>query len=310
MVDTDFTSSATSAKADFTVHDALRFVTDVARPFGIVHGSEKQGGTHEGSTNPVTFPVNFITTLAVSGRIENLVNMWREDNISAGDDLIFHLEWLPFVTRDGCHEFVLNHWRKGLVRQRFDWDERGRNEGWQLVPDIHSLHPPRSIREGYDWREHGYWHIARSQVMKAAELTQKLEQTTKIQRCHHDDSRFMRGSLLEITFEPVFTRLRPLLTPRVPPGPRAPTRRPRLPPPTASGGDGGGGGDGGRGGGGDGGGGGGAGDGGVPGDGAGGGGASGTHPPAPRRRKTIGIRAVPPLPPGHPGAAGGPGMAV
>lgn len=217
MVDTDFTRSATSAKTEFSIRDALRFITDVARPFGIAHGSEKQGGTHEGSLGPVTFPVNFITTLAVSGRTENLVNMWRDENMSAGDDLVLHLQWLPYSTADGQLEYVLNHWRKGMIRQRFDWDPKGRNSGWQLVPAVYSVHPPASTHEGYDWREHGYWHIARTQVMRAAEITQKLEQQTKVQKCYHDDSRFMRGALLEITFEPAFMRLRKIGTMRPPP---------------------------------------------------------------------------------------------
>ena len=213
MVDTDFTTSATSAKTEFSIRDALRFITDVARPFGIAHGSEKQGGTHEGSLGPVTFPVNFITTLAVSGRTENLVNMWRDENMSAGDDLVFHLAWLPYSSTDGQLEFVLNHWRKGLISQRFEWDPKGRNAGWQLVPAVYSIHPPREFHEGYDWREHGYWHVARTQVMRASEITHKLEQHTKVQKCYHDDSRFMRGALLEITFEPAFVRLRKMARP-------------------------------------------------------------------------------------------------
>jgi len=208
MVDTDFVGSATSAKKNFSVQDALRFINDVARPFGITHGSEKQGGTHEGSMGPVTFPVNFITSLVVSGRTENVVNMWRDSNMSAGDDLVMHLAWLPYSTPDGQLEYVLNHWRKGMVRQRFEYDPKGRNCGWQLVPAIHSMHPPSSIHEGHDWREHGYWHIARTQVMRASEITQKLEQQTKVQQCYHDDSRLMRGALLEVTFEPVFVLLR------------------------------------------------------------------------------------------------------
>ena len=208
MVDTDFIGSATSAKTEFTVRDALRFINDVARPFGIANGSEKQGGTHEGSMGPVTYPVNFITTLVVGGRTENLVNMWRDSNMSAGDDLILHLAWLPYSTVDGQLEYVLNHWRKGMVRQRFDYDPKGRNWGWQLVPAVYCMHPPACIHEGYDWREHGYWHLARTQVMRASEITQKLEQQGKVQQCYHDDSRFMRGALLEITFEPTFIRLR------------------------------------------------------------------------------------------------------
>jgi len=37
MVDLDFCVPATSAKTDFAVQDAIRFISDVARPFGVVH---------------------------------------------------------------------------------------------------------------------------------------------------------------------------------------------------------------------------------------------------------------------------------
>jgi len=202
MVDLDFGIPSTSAKVDFTVHDAIRFIGDVARPFGVVHGVS--GGQHEGSASGVTYPVSCIATLAVGGRIENLVNMWRETGFSAGDDLTLHLEYLPIASKDGGLEYVLNHWKKGVIRQRFHWDERDSNHAWQLVPAVHTLHPPAEIHEGYDHREHGYWHVARSQVMKLPEARK---------RYHHDDSAFLRGSVIEATFEPVFVRLSVLRAP-------------------------------------------------------------------------------------------------
>lgn len=209
MLDVDFLPHSTSAKCDFTVKDAIRFITDVAKPFGVVIGSEKQGGQHEGSTKPVTYPVNFITTIAVCGRVENITNMWREHDMSNGDDLIFHLEYLPICSKDNSMEYVLNHWRKNLVRQTFEWDPRtGKNFAWQLVPAIYSNHPRPNKKEGYDYRENGYWHVCRTQQMRAAEITQKLESQCKVQACYHDDSRFMRGGLLECTVEPVFIKHR------------------------------------------------------------------------------------------------------
>jgi hypothetical protein len=225
MVDLDFSVPATSAKADFSVQDAIRFVSEVARPFGVVHGV--QGGQHEGSLAAATYPVSAIATLAVGGRIENLVNMWREHAISAGDDLTFRLEYLPIAARDGSIEFVLNHWRKGVVRQRFEHEALG-DYAWQLVPAIHSLHPPAEMHEGYDHREHGYWHVARSQVMKPPDGSK---------RCHQDDSCFLRGSLIEATFEPVFVRLS-VLCPPPPPvwfarKDSKPPQDPTVPPPPA-----------------------------------------------------------------------------
>lgn len=267
IVDTDFMPSMTQARSGFTVRHALHFIQEVVRPFGVTHGSENQGGQHEGSNGPVVYPVNFITSLAVSGQVQNLVNLWRDYDISAGDDLILRLAYRPIAKADNSLEYVLNHWRKGVVRQRFDFEEGGINYAWQLVPDIFNFYPPEEIREEYDWRQHGYWHIARTQIMKGRENTSKLERTQRVQPCYYDDSRFLRGSLLDVNFEPVFVRMSfiPRQTLRAPNGPY-------LPPPPPRGGGGGGGGNGGGGsGGGDSGGGGGSGGG----NSGGGGGADG-----------------------------------
>ena len=53
----------------------------------------------QGSASAVTYPVSAISSLAVGGRIENMVNVWREHGFSAGDDLTFHLEYLPIASR-------------------------------------------------------------------------------------------------------------------------------------------------------------------------------------------------------------------
>jgi hypothetical protein len=224
---------STQARGPFTVRNALHFIQEIARPFGIAHGSEKQGGQHEGSNHPVVFPVNFITSLAVSGRIENLVNAWRDFDMSAGDDLILRLQWCPIARADNSIEYVLNHWPKGIVRQRFEYEHEAPagtgapiNFGWQLVPDIYNTYAPDTIHEGFDWRQHGYWHICRTQIMKSRENTSKLERVQRVLPCYYDDSRLLRGSVLEVNFEPGFQRMRfmprqQLLVPRAPYQPAA-----------------------------------------------------------------------------------------
>ena len=250
IVDTDFMPSITQARTGFTVAKALQFIQEVARPFGVAHGSEHQGGQHEGGDGAITFPVNFITTLSVGGKVENLVNLWRDTDISSGDDLILRLSWQPIAKPDNSLEYVLNHWRKSTIRQRFEYEEGGVNHGWQLVPDVLNHYPPQDQKEGYDWRQHGYWHVARTQVMRSKETGNKG------QPCHCDDSRLLRGSLLDVNFEPTFYRLSQYTVPRnlatqpprpapqqeppqdqpqdgeppPPPRPRAPRRRPALAP--------------------------------------------------------------------------------
>lgn len=149
MVDLRFVEDAYAERGDFTVGDALRFVSDkgCARPFGVPHTSELQGGQHEGSNGPVTYPVNFISTFFVSGLTRNICNVWAQHNISAGDDLIFRLEKLPIAARDGSVKYRLNHWKKSIAIQQFRYEEGGLNEAWQLVPGIRGTYTPERILE-------------------------------------------------------------------------------------------------------------------------------------------------------------------
>lgn len=88
-------------------------VKNIIRPFGVPSGSEKQGGQHQGSNAPITWPVDFVTTLTIDGLVRNLVNSWRHDDISAGDDLIMYVE-----SKDHT-EYVLSHHPKNMKKQAF-----------------------------------------------------------------------------------------------------------------------------------------------------------------------------------------------
>ena len=207
MVDLRFVDDAYGERFDFTVGDALRFVNDMgtARPFGVPHTSEMQGGQHEGASGPVTYPVNFISTFFVSGLTRNICNIWSQHNISAGDDLILRLEKLPFSARDGSIKYHLNHWKKSVVVQQFRYEDGGINEGWQLVPAVLSTYAPSRVIENYDYRENGYWHICRSQVMFRNEATDDRRYLDAPNSgIYHDDRASMRGALIEATLEPVW----------------------------------------------------------------------------------------------------------
>ena len=205
MVDMRIVDDAYAERGPFTVRDAIRYLADTARPWGVPHTSELQGGQHEGASGPVTFPVNFISTFFVSGLTRNMVNVWSQSNVSAGDDLILKLEKLPFASKDGSIKYHLNHWKKSIAMQQFKYEDGGINEGWQIVPAVLSTYTPARMHEGYDYREHGYWHIARSQIMARSESSDDRrysdEPNTGI---YHDDRAVMRGALVEATFEPVW----------------------------------------------------------------------------------------------------------
>lgn len=217
MVDLQFVDNAYVERDDFTVGDALRFVnsTGTARPFGVPHTSENQGGQHEGGSGPATYPVNFYCSLLISGLARNICNIWSQYDISAGDELIFRLERRPFAVRDGTIKYYLNHWKKSSVMQQFRYEDGGVNEGWQLVPAVLSTYAPARILEGYDYRENGYWHICRSQVMfRGADSSAS----------YHDDRVCMRGALIEATFEPTWVE-------HIPWAPQRGTKRQSVPAP-------------------------------------------------------------------------------
>lgn len=204
MVDLRFVEDAYADRGPFTVGDAIRFVTEIARPWGIPHTSELQGGQHEGSASPVTFPVNFISSFNVSGLTRNICNIWSQHSVSAGDDLILKLEKLPFAARDGAIKYHLNHWKKSVSVQQFRFEDGGVNEGWQLVPSVLSTYTPARMHENYDYRENGYWHLLRTQVMSRNESADDRRYEASNAGIYHDDRAVMRGALLEGTFEPVW----------------------------------------------------------------------------------------------------------
>ena len=204
LVDLRFVDDVYSDRAQFTVADAIRFITEVARPFGIPHTSEMQGGQHEGSSKPVTFPVNFVSAFLVDGRVDNLVNVFSGWNISSGDDLILRLEKLPVSVKEGGIRYHLNHWAKQTAIQQFKYEDGGVNMAWQLVPSVLSTYTPRQIHEDYDYRENGYWHILRSQVMARTEAADDWRYDATNKGVYYDDRVGLRGALLEGTFEPVW----------------------------------------------------------------------------------------------------------
>ena len=72
------------------------------------------GGQHQGNSNsPVSWPVDFVTAMVIDGKVINLVNFWKHDDINAGDDLMMYVEDRPY------HEYVLSHHPKCMKKQVF-----------------------------------------------------------------------------------------------------------------------------------------------------------------------------------------------
>ena len=57
--------------------------------------------------------MDFVTAIVVDGKVINLVNFWKHDDINAGDDLMMYVEDRDYT------EYVLSHHPKGMKKQVF-----------------------------------------------------------------------------------------------------------------------------------------------------------------------------------------------
>jgi len=125
-----------------TMKDLIHLVRKCIRPFGIVRGSEKQGGQNEMTNSPATWPVPAIATLVIDGKEGNIVNIWQNQNVHAGDDLVLRFKLMPIGT------YTLNHYYKGFVRKSFGSKIQ---YAWQLVPDVYNLDVTTTVQT--DWEK-------------------------------------------------------------------------------------------------------------------------------------------------------------
>lgn len=178
----------TTMDRELCFDDIRHIVRNLITPFGIVRGSERQGGQDEVGMGPATWPVNFVTNMVIDGKERNVINVWHHHDIDAGDDLVLRLKPMPLPGREG---YTLNHYYKNVCRHDFEGIPtvlaRTFTHVWQLVPDIFSLQAERencsrsvpAIRDvehvrmpsdalrvprDYMWQSFGFWHIGRSQV--------------------------------------------------------------------------------------------------------------------------------------------------
>jgi hypothetical protein len=144
------------------LQDSLRcraecLVRDHFRPFGVVIGSQKQGGQHEVGNKTVTYPVAYIVTVSIDGRNENLCNYWRHLEVSSGSDLGF------FVQMKQRERFVLNY-TKQPIHKHFTASHSGDDTPIQIT--FPQLCPGTTdTLEHEDKKIMGHWHFCMSQAM-------------------------------------------------------------------------------------------------------------------------------------------------
>lgn len=193
-----------------------RLVRQNFTPHGICAGSEHQGGKHEGSQMPIQpgRAVNFVTTMTIDGKNEDLVNYWYGQDLSAGDTLLFTLEeQTPQVIND--QNYQMTRYYKQPVRKSIHLPETT-GSTWQLVARVHKVNdklPVENAKIRYDYRVAGYWRIA--QTFQCRRKSQSIRGQTN-------------GPLLEVTFAPVWMDfsycIRVPSSTAGPPGAAAPSR--------------------------------------------------------------------------------------
>lgn len=191
-------------------------------PWGVAAGSEKQGGQHELTLAPVTGAASHMTTLTIDGRNFDIINIWSNDYVSAGDYLTFHLKKIPSPKCYG-----LNHYYKSQTVQNCPFFETSlpklKWELWHVWPSTQrSMHcesqaidtktqenvtwvdylNPQNIAFEYFFNVRPetastanrlYWKVAQSMVAKPK----------SVQHDASDDRMFLRSQLLEVNFAPL-----------------------------------------------------------------------------------------------------------
>ena len=200
-------------------------------PFGICAGSEDQGGQHEKSLAPVIAAVNFVITMTIDGQNRDLVNYWRALNMANGDELTFRLDW-----NTNAKDYVMNHYYKGetsasfpnkvghnnsLVSNRILEVYDGANDDektfltpwrnnccgcWQLQPFKTQFllnDEDKFVKKHmeYDFRTDGVWRIGQMMHHRASSIG---ENSYHRALNYNDDTQFLTGALLQITFAPVW----------------------------------------------------------------------------------------------------------
>lgn len=156
----EFFLRLTQGKVNFLVRElsqaeVWRFIETYLRPFGVMTGSDMQGGQHQGGENRVaTYPVDYVGSFLIDGLCIKLNNLWRHQNIAAGDDIGLVLTQTDASAGENCITHTLTSGSRAHRHER----TKSELPWWYLAPRVIA----------YEHLETPYIHIARSQAMYSA----------------------------------------------------------------------------------------------------------------------------------------------
>lgn len=161
------------------------FIKTYLRPFGIMHGSDTQGGQHEGDSNHVVThgAVDYVSSFAIEGKLLHVNNLWRDYDVHENDDLILSLQKMDAPHND--ISFGLSSSVRAYRTERVSI-----SNGWYFLR-------PETL-QFKSFRDIPYIHIGRSQ--KSCTLFSRGKDIC----CWDARMCVIPGAPLQITFEPGF----------------------------------------------------------------------------------------------------------
>ena len=171
---------------------AKTFIRDHARPFGVVIGSDKQGGQHQGGNSIVTFPVDFVVTCTVDGLSESMQNYWGGYDVASGEEL----QYVLVPEKSTSLMYDLNS-HKHRVRKNM----RVNSMVYQLRPITQTQRHHLLVENPENHHLYDYWHFATSQKLHQARLDPELEPGNGR---YGSLDKFHRGALMQTNVSPEF----------------------------------------------------------------------------------------------------------
>jgi hypothetical protein len=152
-------------------------------PFGVMHGSDLQGGQHEGDSNHVVThgAVDYVSSFAVEGKLLHVNNLWRDCDVHENDDLILALRKME--APHGDVNFNLSSSTRAFRAERVPVS----NSWYFLRPEVAQFRSFSDIP---------YIHVGRSQ--KYCSMYSRGQDLC----CWDSRMAVVPGAPLQLTFEP------------------------------------------------------------------------------------------------------------
>ena len=170
---------------DMDINFVWRFIQRYLKPIGIQHGSDTQGGQHEGDTNRIVThgAVDYVSSFAIEGKILHVNNLWRDYNVHENDDLVFALRQM-----EGPH-----------MELQFNLSSSVRSYRSERVPISNSwFYLKPEVLEYRSYSEVPYIHVGRSQKYSSS-----YNRGTNI-CCWDARMSVIPGNPLQITLQPMY----------------------------------------------------------------------------------------------------------